>query len=84
MEALIPRKSTKVNQISNTNYYLPCLGIGCSPLGELFDKVPITDAIKALDTAVDPHGITYFDTAPYYGNGCSETRVGIAINKIRC
>ena len=83
MAKVTHRKSTKVNQISNTNYYLPCLGIGCSPLGEVFDKVPINDAIQALDTAVDPHGITYFDTAPYYGYGCSEARVGIAINKIR-
>ena len=83
MERVTNQKSTKLNQISNTNYYLPCLGIGCAYLGEVFDKVPITDAIKVFDTAVDHHGVTYFDTAPYYGNGCSEARLGIAINKKR-
>ena len=62
---------------------MPSLGIGCSPFGELFEKVSDSESIRALDTAIDKHGISYFDTAPYYGNGCSEARLGIFINESR-
>ena len=62
---------------------MPGLGIGCSPFGELFEKVSDSESIRALDTEIDKHGISYFDTAPYYGNGCSEARVGIFINESR-
>lgn len=77
------RKSKEINQIGNTNFCVPRLGIGCSPFGEMFEKVSVSQSIKALEKAVNEYGISYFDTAPYYGNGCSEARVGISINSIR-
>lgn len=78
----VEEKCRILRQVGNTTLYLPQLGIGCSALGELWDKVNITDAVATLGTAADTHGIAYFDTAPWYGNGCSETRVGVAINDI--
>ena len=51
---------------------MPSHGIGCSPFGELIEKVSDNESIRALDTAIDKNGICYFDTTPYYGNGCSE------------
>lgn len=49
--------------------------MGCATLGNLY--VPISDAAAnaALQAAVDG-GVGFFDTAPYYGHGLSERRLG--------
>ncbi len=57
---------------------LPKLGLGCAPLGGLLSGVSSDDATGVLDTAL-ARGVRYFDTAPYYGFGLSERRVGDAI-----
>lgn len=54
------------------------LGLGCAPLGNLFDAVPEVDADATVAAAWDA-GIRYFDTAPLYGLGLSETRLGRAL-----
>lgn len=51
------------------------LGLGCFPLGNLRDEKAATDVIRR---AVDL-GVTYFDSAPSYNRGVSETRVGSVI-----
>ncbi|MGA8709222.1 MAG: aldo/keto reductase [Steroidobacteraceae bacterium] len=51
------------------------LGFGAAPIGNLFTKVADADAQAALQSAFEG-GIRYFDTAPYYGYGLSERRVG--------
>ena len=75
-------KSRKLNQVGNTQLSLPGLGIGCAPLGGIWEKVGIKDALDTLIEAAEVHGITYFDTAPFYGNGCSEARLGVAVNEL--
>jgi D-threo-aldose 1-dehydrogenase len=57
---------------------LPRLGLGCAPLGGLLSGVSDADARAVLDTAL-AHGVRFFDTAPYYGFGLSERRVGDAL-----
>jgi D-threo-aldose 1-dehydrogenase len=57
---------------------LPKLGLGCAPLGGLLNGVSAEDAAAVLATALES-GVRYFDTAPYYGFGLSERRVGDAI-----
>ncbi|MEO0753107.1 MAG: aldo/keto reductase [Pseudomonadota bacterium] len=57
---------------------LPKLGMGSAPLGGLLDKVTSEDAAETLAAALEG-GITYFDTAPFYGFGLSERRVGDAL-----
>jgi D-threo-aldose 1-dehydrogenase len=57
---------------------LPKLGLGCAPLGGLMDGVSPDAAAAVLATALE-RGVRYFDTAPYYGFGLSERRVGDAI-----
>jgi D-threo-aldose 1-dehydrogenase len=54
------------------------IGLGCASLGNLYQ--PITDAVAlaTVDAAWDI-GIRYFDTAPYYGFGLSERRLGDAL-----
>lgn len=50
------------------------LGFGTAPLGNLYRPVSDADAVKTLDAAWAA-GIRYFDTAPLYGLGLSETRL---------
>ncbi len=54
------------------------MGFGGAPLGNLYRKISEEDAQGALRAAWDA-GIRYFDTAPQYGLGRSETRFGTAI-----
>ena len=54
------------------------LGLGGAPLGNLFTPVAETDAVALVRHAWD-RGIRYFDTAPHYGNGLSERRIGAAL-----
>ena len=51
------------------------VGLGCAPLGELFVRVDDATATATLEAAWT-EGIRYFDTAPEYGLGLSEHRVG--------
>src|SRR5256886_13201721 len=57
---------------------LTALGLGAAPLGNLYREVAERDARDTLDTALEL-GIRYLDTAPYYGFGLSERRVGDAV-----
>jgi D-threo-aldose 1-dehydrogenase len=54
------------------------LGLGCAPIGNLFAGVSDDDAYATVDAAWDA-GIRYFDTAPLYGHGASERRLGRAL-----
>ena len=53
----------------------PPLGMGCAPLGELVRAVPEREAAATLDAAWEA-GVRYYDTAPWYGHGLSEHRLG--------
>ncbi|MEU0845254.1 aldo/keto reductase [Streptomyces sp. NPDC005962] len=54
------------------------LGLGTAPLGSMFRDVPAEEAAATVEAAWD-HGIRYFDTAPFYGAGLSEIRLGDAL-----
>jgi D-threo-aldose 1-dehydrogenase len=51
------------------------LGLGTAPLGNLFTPVPEPDADATVRAALDA-GLTYLDTAPHYGLGLAERRLG--------
>lgn len=51
------------------------IGFGAAPLGNLFAVVTEQDAQASLATSWD-NGCRFFDTAPFYGYGLSERRVG--------
>lgn len=57
------------------------LGVGTAPLGGLFSSVPDDDVDDLMSSALD-EGLTYFDTAPFYGSGSSERRVGKGLGKV--
>jgi D-threo-aldose 1-dehydrogenase len=54
------------------------MGFGGAPLGNLFEGFSDQQARATLDACHDA-GIRYFDTAPLYGFGLSEHRVGEAL-----
>ena len=56
-------------------------GFGGAPLGNLFRALPDDDAIALVRHAYDA-GVRYFDTAPHYGQGLSEHRVGAGLRNI--
>jgi D-threo-aldose 1-dehydrogenase len=54
------------------------LGLGCAQLGNLYREVDDATAARTVTAAWDA-GIRYFDTAPHYGLGLSERRLGAAV-----
>jgi len=53
-------------------------GLGCAPLAGLFAPVDEDQAAATVEAAWGA-GVRYFDTAPHYGVGLSEERLGAAI-----
>lgn len=54
------------------------LGLGAAPLGNLYEPVTEEQALETVDAAWEA-GIRYFDTAPLYGHGLAERRLGEAL-----
>ncbi|MFI7466580.1 aldo/keto reductase [Nonomuraea sp. NPDC049646] len=57
---------------------LPRVGLGGAPLGNLYQAVSGEQARATVDAAWDS-GVRLFDTAPHYGLGLSERRLGAAL-----
>ncbi|MBJ2286969.1 aldo/keto reductase [Pseudomonas sp. MF6755] len=55
------------------------LGFGTAPLGNMFRAIPEDEAQATVEAAWN-HGVRYFDTAPFYGSGLSEIRLGQALS----
>lgn len=51
------------------------LGFGAGAIGNLYREISDSDAASAVSTALEG-GVKYFDTAPHYGFGLSEKRLG--------
>ena len=67
------------------NFFFPAcvgsglrLGLGGAPLGNLFEAVSDGEARQLVETAWQS-GCRSFDTAPHYGHGLSERRLGDAL-----
>lgn len=68
------------HRIGSTSLEVSDLGVGAGPLGNLYREVSDEDAASVLESAWDA-GLRYFDTAPFYGLGLSETRVGSILSQ---
>lgn len=62
------------DRLGNGGLRLSELGFGAAPLGNLYRAISEEDAQNTLRDAWDA-GLRYFDTAPLYGLGLSETRI---------
>lgn len=60
---------------------MPQLALGCAPLANLYGPVSDAQAEATIHAALDA-GVTLFDTAPLYGAGLSETRLGAALRGV--
>lgn len=68
-------------QVGNTALRISQLGMGTAPIGNLYGGVTDAQAIETVQRSFDL-GIRYFDTAPLYGSGVSERRVGEALKGV--
>ena len=71
-------QSHKSDRVGSTTVCLPALGFGAAPLGNLYTAHSDADAVATVQAALSAH-FQYFDTAPYYGFGLSEQRLGNAL-----
>lgn len=62
-------------RLGRTALALSEVGFGTVPIGNMYHPISDTQARGALETALGA-GISYFDTAPFYGYGLSERRLG--------
>jgi D-threo-aldose 1-dehydrogenase len=67
--------ASREKRVGATELSLPAFGLGTAHLGELYAKVDEKDARATLDAAWDA-GVRYYDTAPWYGRGLAEHRLG--------
>jgi len=68
-------KATDKRQLGRTKLKVTVLGLGTATLGNLYAPVSDADAHDTVKTAFDA-GVRFVDTAPFYGHGWSEHRVG--------
>ena len=66
--------------LGRTDVRVTRLGLGSTPFGNLLSEVPGDTAREAIETAWDL-GLRYFDTAPFYGYGLAEERVGAVVSR---
>jgi D-threo-aldose 1-dehydrogenase len=57
------------------------LSLGTAPLAGLFKSVDISESDQLIHTALD-NGMNYFDTAPLYGHGLAEERLGRILGNV--
>ena len=61
--------------LGQSGFEVPVFGFGAAHLGELYQKLSDANARAAVEAAWES-GVRYFDTAPWYGHGLSEHRLG--------
>ena len=66
---------SELAEIGKTGLRVTRLGLGGAPLGGLFEGVSEEDAAATVQAAYQA-GVRFFDTAPFYGHGRSEARLG--------
>ena len=69
-------------QLGRTGLEVSALGFGCGAVGGLLIKGERKEMLRAVARAVEL-GVTYFDTARSYGDGVSETNLGLVLEELR-
>ena len=67
--------------LGNTGINVSEIGFGCGNVGGLMIRGDHGDQVRAVARAMEL-GINYFDTAPSYGDGQSETNLGRVLNEL--
>jgi D-threo-aldose 1-dehydrogenase len=77
----MPYEPTSMRRLPRADLALPALGVGSTALGGMFGPVSEAEAQATLHAAAEA-GLRYFDTAPQYGHGLAEQRVGRALHAL--
>ncbi|MEU3343274.1 aldo/keto reductase [Streptomyces sp. NPDC006668] len=72
----------KLNNLGRSGVEITSLAFGGARIGNLYDQVTDLESYAAIENAWW-QGIRYFDTAPHYGHGLSERRLGAALRDHR-
>jgi len=65
-------------RLGRTSVRVSALGFGAAPIGNLYAPLDDDQARAAVEAAWEA-GVRYYDTAPHYGLGLSERRLGAAL-----
>jgi len=68
-------------QVGNTSLQVTRLGMGTAPIGNLYSDLDDEEALETVRRSYE-NGIRFFDTAPLYGAGEAERRLGEALRGI--
>lgn len=68
--------------LGSTGLRVSALGFGAGAVGGLLVRGDAPDQTRAIARAFEA-GVTYFDTAPSYGNGLSEQNLGRVLRSLR-
>ena len=66
--------------LGRTGLQVTALGFGSAPLGDIYEVLDDKVAIETVEAAAEA-GVTLFDTAPLYGQGSAEHRIGTALRR---
>ena len=69
---------TDRRSLGNSGLEVPVIGFGGAPLGNMYEEFSDEQARATVRAAYDA-GMRLFDTAPFYGFGLSEHRIGEAL-----
>jgi L-galactose dehydrogenase/L-glyceraldehyde 3-phosphate reductase len=72
----------EIRILGKTGLEVSVLSFGCGAVGGLMVKGEVADQERAVARAIE-FGITYFDTAPMYGNGVSERNLGRVLKALK-
>ena len=68
--------------LGRTGLTVSVLGFGCGAVGGLMVRGDPADQERAVEGALE-RGVNYFDTAPLYGDGQSETNLGRVLARLK-
>jgi D-threo-aldose 1-dehydrogenase len=75
-------KGLETKALGKSGLVVTRIGLGCAPLGGLYGDIPESQALEVVRRALSL-GMNLIDTAPLYGYGKSEIRIGKALQGVR-
>lgn len=73
-----PSNAAHTSRLGHSDVTVGRYSIGTAALGGLYTSVDDDDATRLVVGAIE-RGMNYFDTAPQYGHGTAERRIGVGI-----
>ncbi len=72
----------RTRTLGRTGLTVSVLGLGCGAVGGLMVRGSAADRERVVARALEA-GVTYFDTAPAYGDGQSEINLGQVLARLK-